>query len=154
MKEISIPLFDKKIFVNPVAGSIFGIPIYWYAIFIVASIFIAMLIYYKNDGKFGICYDDIIDLALILIPVSFLCARIYYILFNLNYYTTWQKIINIKDGGLAIYGGIIGGAITAYLFCKKKKIIFLDLLDYIVPCLALRASNWKMGKFCKCRSLW
>ncbi len=107
-----------------------------------------MITYYKKDGKFGIHYEDIIDLALILIPISFLSARIYYIIFNLDYYTTWERIIQIKDGGLAIYGGIIGGAISAYLFCKKRKINFLNLLDYIIPCLALRSSYWKMGEFC------
>lgn len=122
--------------------------VYWYAIFIVASLVIAMITYYKKDGKFGIHYEDIIDLALILIPISFLSARIYYIIFNLDYYTTWERIIQIKDGGLAIYGGIIGGAISAYLFCKKRKINFLNLLDYIIPCLALRSSYWKMGEFC------
>ena len=92
MKEISIPLLGKTILVNPIAGSIFGIPIYWYAIFIVASMVIAMIIYDKNDGKYGIHYEDIIDLALILIPVSFLCARIYYIVFNLKDYTTWCHV--------------------------------------------------------------
>ena len=61
MKEISIPLLGKTILVNPIAGSIFGIPINWYAIFIVASMVIAMIIYDKNDGKYGIHYEDIID---------------------------------------------------------------------------------------------
>jgi len=46
---------------------------------------------------------------------------------------------------MAIYGGIIGGVITSYIFCRKKKISFLDLTDYIVPGLALRTSNWQIG---------
>ena len=105
--------------INPIAFHLFGVPIYWYAIFIVASLGIAMFAYYKNDKKFGVRYDDIIDLSLILIPVSFISARIYYVVFNLQSYTSFSQMLNIKDGGLAIYGGIIGGAITAYLFCKS-----------------------------------
>ena len=108
MKEIIIPLLNITLKINPIAFTIFGISIYWYAILIVLSIIIAIYIYYKNDKKYGINYEDIIDLALILIPISFLCARIYYVIFKLDYYKTLEKIINIKDGGLAIYGGIIG----------------------------------------------
>lgn len=150
MKEIIIPIFNLKLSINPVSFYVLGIPVYWYAILIVLSIVIAMFMYYKKDGKFGIKYDDIIDLALVLIPISFICARIYYIIFNLSSYKTFGEMLNIKDGGLAIYGGIIGGAITAYLFCKERKISFLDLADYIIPYLALRTSNRKMGEFYKC----
>ncbi len=141
MKEIIIPLLNITLKINPIAFTIFGISVYWYAILIVLSIIIAIYIYYKNDKKYGINYEDIIDLALILIPISFLCARIYYVIFKLDYYKTFEKIINIKDGGLAIYGGIIGAVITSYIFCKKRNIKFTDLLDYIVICLPLRTSN-------------
>ena len=63
-------------------------------------------------------------------------------------------MINIKDGGLAIYGGILGGAITTYIFCKKRNLSFFDLADYIIPYLALRTEHWKMGEFYQCRSIW
>lgn len=153
MKEIIIPLFNLRLSINPVAFYVLGIPVYWYAILIVVSIVIAMIMFYKNDGKFGIKYNDIVDLALILIPISFICARIYYIIFNVFSYKTFGEILNIKEGGLAIYGGIIGGGVTSYIFCKKRKISFLDLADYIIPYVALRPSNRKMGKFYKRRSI-
>lgn len=101
----------------------------------------------KQDGKYGIKYENIIDLSIILIPVSFICARLYYVIFNLNNYQNLIDIISLKDGGLAIYGGIIGGAITTYIFCKKRKINMLDLLDYIVPFLALGQSIGRWGNF-------
>ncbi len=154
MKNITIPMFNVTLNINPIAFHIFGIPVYWYAIFIVASIALALFMYYKKSGTFGIHYEDILDLSLILIPVSFVCARIYYVVFNLKNYSSFLQMINIKDGGLAIYGGILGGAISAYIFCKKRKISFLDLADYIIPYLALRAKCWKMGKLYKWRSLW
>lgn len=154
MKQIIIPILNLELNINQVAFKLCGVPVYWYAILIVFALSLAIFMYYKNDGKFGIYFDDIIDLSLILIPISFICARLYYIIFHLEYYTTFEKIISIKDGGLAIYGGIIGGAITAYIFCKKRKISFLNLSDYIIPYLALRSSYRKMGKLYKCRSIW
>ena len=56
-------------------------------------------------------------------------------------------MLNIKDGGLAIYGGILGGALTAYLFCKKRKISFLSLADYIIPYVSLGQAIGRWGNF-------
>ena len=96
-----------------------------------------------------------VDLCLFLIPISIICARIYYVLFELKYYIKEPlQIFNLRNGGLAIYGGIIGGAVTCYIYCKKKKINILDLLDFIAPCLALRTSNREMGQLCKHRGIW
>lgn len=147
MNQITFPLLNLTLNINKIAFTIFGIPIYWYAILIVASIILALILCKKQDGKFGIKYEDIVDLSIILIPISFICARLYYVVFNITEYTNPLDILNIKDGGLAIYGGIIGGAITAYIFCKKRKINFLDLLDYIVPFLALGQSIGRWGNF-------
>ncbi|MCI8353132.1 MAG: prolipoprotein diacylglyceryl transferase [Clostridia bacterium] len=112
-----------------------------------ASIGIALLLCKIQDGKYGIKFEDILDLSIILIPISFICARIYYVVFSLEAYNNIIDILNIKDGGLAIYGGIIGGVVTAYVFCKKRKINFLDLLDYIVPFLALGQGIGRWGNF-------
>lgn len=148
MKQIVIPMLGIILNINPIAFHAFGIPVYWYAIFIVGSIILALyLMKIRNKNTFGIQYDDIIDLSLVLIPISFLCARIYYILFNLGNYTTLAQMINIKDGGLAIYGGILGGAVTTYIFCKKRKISFLDLADYVIPYLSLGQAIGRWGNF-------
>lgn len=147
MEQITIPILNLELNINKIAFNLCGVPVYWYAILIVFALSLAIFMYYKNDGKFGIYFDDIIDLSLILIPVSFICARLYYIIFHLEYYTTFERIISIKDGGLAIYGGIIGGGITAYIFCKKRKISFLDLTDYIIPYLALGQAIGRWGNF-------
>jgi len=155
MNKITFPILNLELNISQTAFTIFGINIYWYAIILVSAFIIAMLIFKIRDGKYGINYTDILDLAVYLIPISIISARLYYVLFNLEYYISNPiPILNFRTGGLAIYGGIIGGAITCYIFCKKHKINILDLLDYIVPCLALRTSNRKMGEFCKHRSIW
>lgn len=155
MNTITFPLLNLKLELSRTAFSIGNIDIYWYAILMMSAFAISLVIFKIKDGTFNIKFSDILDLSLYVIPISIISARIYYILFNLEYYINYpMQMFNLKAGGLAIYGGIIGGAITCYIFCKKRKINLLDLLDYIVPCLALRTSNRKMGKFYKYRSIW
>ena len=109
---------------------------------------IAFLILKINNKKCNIEYKDILDLSIFLIPISIICARLYYVIFDLEYFLeNPSQIFNIRDGGLAIYGGIIGGVITCYVFCKKRNIRFLDLLDYLVPCLALGQAIGRWGNF-------
>ena len=142
MNVITFPDLNLQFNINRVALSIGGISIYWYAILMTSAFVISLLIYKLKNGKFEIKFSDILDLALLVIPISIVSARLYYILFNLEYYVkNPTQIFNLRSGGLAIYGGIIGGAVTCYIFCKKRKINLLNLLDYIVPCLALRTSN-------------
>lgn len=155
MNEITFPYFGINLNVSKIALTVFGINITWYAVLIVASIIIALIICKKREGIYGINFQTILDLSLSLIPISIISARLYYVLFNLNYFMANPiEILNIKQGGLAIYGGIIGGIITCYVFAKKRKISILNLLDYLAPVLALRTSNRKMGKLYKRRSIW
>lgn len=148
MNKISFPGLNLNLEISRVAFRIGNIDIYWYAILMVSAFIIALVILKMKDGKFGIKFSDIFDLSLFVIPISIISARIYYILFNIEYYIhNPAHIFDLRSGGLAIYGGIIGGLITCYIFCKKRKINILDLIDYFVPCLALRTSNRQMGKF-------
>ena len=142
MNVITFPDLNLQFNINRIALSIGDIRIYWYAILMTSAFVISLLIYKLKNGKFEIKFSDILDLALLVIPISIVSARLYYILFNLEYYVkNPTQIFNLRSGGLAIYGGIIGGAVTCYIFCKKRKINLLNLLDYIVPCLALRTIN-------------
>ena len=151
MNTIIFPLLNLKLQISRIAFSIGNIDIYWYAILMVFAFLIGLIIFKIKDGKFGIKFSDILDLSILVIPISIISARLYYIVFNANYYiSNLNQIFNLRNGGLAIYGGIIGGVLTCYIYCKKKKINLWDLLDYIVPSLALRTSNRKMGKFYKC----
>ncbi len=143
MNTITVPLLNLKLKVSRIAFSIGDIDIYWYAILMISAFLVGLIILKIKDGKFNIKFSDIMDLILYLIPISIIFARFYYVLFNLEYYRyNLEQIFNLKAGGLAIYGGIIGGVITCYIFCRKRKINLLDLLDYIAPCLALRTIKW------------
>lgn len=148
MNIVTFPLLNLKLELSGIAFSIGNIDIYWYAILMMFAFIISLVIFKIEDGKFNIKFSAILDLSIYVIPISIISARIYYILFNLNYYISYpMQILNLKAGGLAIYGGIIGGGITCYIFCKKRKINLLDLFDYIVPCLALGQAIGRWGNF-------
>ena len=148
MNYITFPVINLKLNISPIAFKILGLEIYWYAIIIVVGMLVAILLCKKKDMLYGIKYQDILDLSIFLIPISIISARLYYILFNLSFYIeNVGDIFKIRNGGLAIYGGIIGGLITIAYFTKIKKIYFLDLLDYIVPSLSLAQSIGRWGNF-------
>lgn len=147
MKEITFPDFNLVFNIDNIAIDIGGISIYWYAILIVSAFIIGIIFCKNDDGKYSVKFDDILELMIMLIPISVISARIYFVLFKLNYYIQNPiEIFDIRNGGLAIYGGIVGAIIVILAFCKAKKINTLDMLDYIVPYLALRSINWKMGE--------
>ena len=155
MNTIKFPGLNLELQISKIAFSIGKIEIYWYAILMVFAFLMGILILKIRKNKFDINFDDVLNLMIVLIPISIISARIYYILFKLNYYIKAPiQIFNLRNGGLAIYGGIIGGVIYCYIYCKKKKIDFINLLDFVVPSLSLRTVYWKMGKFYKYRSIW
>ena len=149
MSIIKFPMINLTLTINNIAIEIGGVAIYWYAIFITFALIIGMILLKKRDKLYNIKLENIIDLAILAIPISIISARLYYILFyDIEYYLNNPlEILNIRNGGLAIYGGMIGGIITCILFCRKRKIELLDLLDFIAPVLALGQSIGRWGNF-------
>ena len=146
MNKITFPEIELELNINKIAFAIGNINIYWYAIIIVTAIAIAILICKKNEGKYNIKFNDILELLIYVIPISIITARLYYVIFNLDYYSdNILEIFNIKNGGIAIYGALIGGAITTYIYCKTKQTDFMDMLDYIIPSVAIAQSIGRWG---------
>lgn len=128
--------------------TIFGLEIKLYGIIISCAMLIAVFLSQYLAKKRGVNPDDIIILALIVIPFSILGARLYYCIFsdtNYTFITFWQ----IRNGGLAIYGGIIGGIIAILIFClfKRDFKLIIKLFDIIVPSLILAQSIGRWGNF-------
>ena len=131
-----------------VAFTLFGIDIYWYAVLIMIGFLTALIIFKINDGKFGIKFDEFLDIFIITVPIAIIGARAYYVLFKLDYYkANPSEILNIRGGGLAIYGGILLGALSVIILAKIKKMKLLDLLDFIVPGLAIGQCIGRWGNF-------
>lgn len=145
---IKFPGFGLQYNVNLIAFKIYGINIYYYAICIVLGMIAALFVCKISRQKFGIKFDDCLDCFIFAIIFGIIGARIYYCLFHFNYYfANPMKIISLRDGGLAIYGGLIGGAIAIISRCKRLKVSVIDLFDYIAPSVALAQSIGRWGNF-------
>ena len=112
--------------IDRVAFSIFGIDIMWYAIIICFGIIAGLFVATKNSKLRNIEEDEISNLLLFALPVSVIGARIYYVIFEWeNYKGNFLSMINIREGGLAIYGAVIAAVVVVYFFSKYKKIDFI-----------------------------
>ncbi|HWQ80514.1 MAG TPA: prolipoprotein diacylglyceryl transferase [Anaerovoracaceae bacterium] len=133
---------------NPVAFTILGIDIMWYGIIIAAAMVLAVIIIYKRAPIHEIASEKSLDFILITVPMGVIGARLYYVLFNWDFYAgDIYKIINIRNGGLAIHGGLILGFLTAVLLCRLWNIRPLNLLDLTVPAIALAQSIGRWGNY-------
>ena len=133
---------------NPIAFTVFGIDIAWYGIIIATGMFLATLITTHYAPQLGINPDDILDFLILAIPIGILGARIYYVIFNWEYYSgDISKIINIRGGGLAIHGGIIAGALLTVLYTKYKDIKLLDFMDIEVIGLLVGQGIGRWGNY-------
>ncbi len=131
-----------------VAFSLFGIDVMWYGIFIAIGMMLAVGIAVKESKRVGLKEEDIMDLALFLIPLGVLGARIYYVIFSWDQYSgNLMDILNIRGGGLAIHGGIIAGILTGFVFSRIKKIDFFKLADTVVLGVPLAQSIGRWGNF-------
>ena len=133
---------------NPILIQIGPIKIYWYSIMILLGVLIAYTLIVKEAKQKNISENTIIDLFFITIPIALIGARIYFVIFEWNYYSTHlNEIIQVWNGGLAIHGGILAGLITILLFCKKRKINIIELLDMIVIGLLIGQVIGRWGNF-------
>ena len=133
---------------NRVAIDLGIIKIYWYSILVLIGIIVACFIIYRESRKNNLKKEDLIDLMFYVIIFGIVGARIYYVLFNLNYYLNNPlDIIALWNGGLAIHGGILGGLITTIIFCKKKKINITKMLDIIVVGIIIGQALGRWGNF-------
>ncbi|ERK57172.1 prolipoprotein diacylglyceryl transferase [Gemella bergeri ATCC 700627] len=135
-------------YINPIAFHLFSKPIYWYGIIIATTVLIAYLMAEKEATKRGLPDEIMLDLLLRMLPVAFIFARLYYVVFRWdNYSKNPGEIIAIWDGGIAIYGGLIGGFLVLYFFAKKRNIKIIKLLDIIAPSLLIGQALGRWGNF-------
>ena len=125
-----------------------GFNIAWYGIIITVGMILGVILASYRAKKQGYKSELIEDFVLITLPVCIICARIYYVIFEWDHYAgDFMKMINIREGGLAIYGGVIGGIISALIFCKVKKFPFFKFADLAIPSLVLGQSIGRWGNF-------
>lgn len=117
---------DRVAFTIPIGK---GYPIYWYAIIIVAGLLLAMAYGFKRAPKFGIDKDAMFDVVLYSFIGAIIGARAYYLIFDGKPLTSVKEIFALRDGGLAIYGGVIAAFVVGFILCKIKKVNVLAMFD-------------------------
>lgn len=133
---------------DPVAFRIFGIEIMWYGVLISTGVLFGVLVALRECRRTGFKEDNLLDFLLIAIPSAIVGARAYYVIFSWDYYSrNPSQIINIRNGGLAIHGALIAGIIVGILFCKKRKINVLELLDIVIPSVSLGQAIGRWGNY-------
>lgn len=149
MPEIWFPNLGIQIKeLSNVAFSIFGIDVYWYGVIIGTGIILSLFLALYEAKRTNQNPENYMDFTMIAIVVCVICARLYYVIFSWDYYSQHlSEIFAIRNGGLAIYGGIIGGVLTAYFYTKAKKLNFWLFADTAAPSLLLGQIIGRWGNF-------
>lgn len=133
---MEVIIFGIKLTLNPIA---FTIPlgnrhwdIYWYGIIIAVGFALALIYAYKNAARFNINVDRMLDVIIVVVPISILCARAYYVIFDgvkLNGIADFFGFSSSGFSGIAIYGAVIGALASGALMCWLRKVHILDMFD-------------------------
>lgn len=145
---ITFPNLGLEFNISRAMFTIGDFSVYWYGFIISCGLILAVIYGYFECKRIKFNTDDFFNMLIISIPVSIICARLYYVIFNFSLYKdNLLSIINIRNGGLAIYGGIIGAALVIFLYCKKKKINMGIVLDILAIGLLIGQAIGRWGNF-------
>ena len=127
---ISFPMLGDFSINPPNSFEVFGFSIYWYGVIIAAGFLLAVLYCMHRCGEFGLNSDNVLDTLIVGTPLAIIGARLYYVVFYFDLYSDnlWE-IFAIRDGGLAIYGGIIGAIIGLLIVSRWRRFSALAMLD-------------------------
>ena len=151
--QVQFPNLGISVEVNPIAFQVGNFTIYWYGIIIGIGFLLAVLYGFSSCKKMNINKDHLLDAIIAGLLGGIIGARLYYVIFYLSLYRDgqgkfqWSEAIAIWDGGLAIYGGVIGGILTCLVVCKHKKLPFLAMADLSVMGLFIGQIMGRWGNF-------
>ncbi|MGM0886978.1 MAG: prolipoprotein diacylglyceryl transferase [Bacillota bacterium] len=133
---------------NPIAIDLGPIQVHWYGLIIGFGVLLGLIIALRESERRGLDKEIFTDLILFAVPIAIISARIYYVIFQWEYYSQNPgDIIKIWNGGIAIHGALIGSVLTAIVFAKVKKVSFWKLVDIAAPSLLLGQAIGRWGNF-------
>ena len=144
---VQFPGLGLEFTINRVAFTIAGLDVYWYGILIACGLLLALGFAFRYAVDFGIDADRLIDVVLVGTVCAVVCARAYYVIFSPVPYESLWDMMDIRQGGLAIYGGIIGAAVFGGLACKWRKVSLLPTFDLVGMGFLIGQSIGRWGNF-------
>lgn len=134
---------------NPIAVHLGPLQVHWYGVIIAIGVVIAVLLAVREGRQRGIKPDDIYDLILWALPAALIAARLYYVVFWWRKYYQYHvnEVIAIWDGGIAIYGSLIGAGVVVFFFCRSRFIPVWLMLDVAAPTVILGQAIGRWGNF-------
>ena len=125
-----------------------GFPVMWYGVIIALGMVLAVAYTYYRCRQQNISGDDVFDIAIFTVLFGIIGARLYYVLFKLENFNSLADVFDIRGGGLAIYGGVIAGALTIFIICKFiKKISWRKFFDSVAPGIMIAQAMGRWGNF-------
>lgn len=148
MPNIYFPYLNLSFNIDPIAFTIFGVPIYWYGIILTSGILLGLCMSMYISKKEGVSTDLIFDFLLYDIVFAIIGARTYFVIFNWSYYKEHlSEIFNLRQGGIAIYGAIIASFIVAIIYTRIKKISLWQFGDIAAYGLLVGQAIGRYGNF-------
>jgi phosphatidylglycerol:prolipoprotein diacylglycerol transferase len=150
MSNYYITIFGITVHIDPVAFTLpigSGFSIYWYGILIAFGCALAMLYAYRRADDFGIDRDRGIDVVIVSLIFGIIGARAYYLIFDGRPISSFSDVVGIHNGGLAIYGGVIGAFAAAAVMCRIRKVNFLSMADLAALGFLIGQSIGRWGNF-------
>ncbi len=149
---IQFPGLGLKFNIDRVAFNLFGKEIYWYGIIIGCGVLLALAYGIREAKRVGFSVDDLLDLVIYGIIFAIIGARAYYVIFNSATYDSFWDLFKIWEGGIAIYGGLIGAIVAGFVYCKIKKKNFLLALDIAAVPFLIGQAIGRWGNFVNCEA--
>ena len=142
-------MFGLRVHLSNVAFSINGFNVYWYGVLITFGIVLALLFGFRKAKSLGINPDKLLDCIIVGTIGAFVCARLYYVIFSPDSisYDSFMDVINVRDGGLAIYGGIIGALLFGSITAKIRKLKVSPVLDLAALGFLIGQAVGRWGNF-------
>ena len=147
MFHVTFPGIGLELDINRVAFTIGNMPIYWYGICIASGLLLALLFAFWKARDFGIDSDRMIDVVFLTTVIAVVCARAFYVAFAPFEYESLWDMINLRDGGIAIYGAVIGAFVSGWALCKWRKIPVLPMFDLAAMGFLIGQALGRWGNF-------
>ncbi|MDD3654170.1 MAG: prolipoprotein diacylglyceryl transferase [Desulfotomaculaceae bacterium] len=134
--------------IDPIAIKFGTLPIYWYGIIMTVAFILATALAYRFALKSDIDPEHILNLLILIIPAAIIGARLYYVFFSWeNYSHNPMEVLAIRQGGLAIHGGLLGGFLAGFYYVRKHHLDFWEMADIFAPCIILGQAIGRWGNF-------